>query len=238
MNKKQESRANMYEAVYQALLAGNAHYANHPALTTAVQELGLNLNAIRGCVEKQVVDITGYAQAKEQAEARMVDLALVVSKAALAYGTEVSDLVLVGKMSLTRRVLLKHADGVVARHCQAVIDVATPLGAVLEPYGVDADLLDQLRLAVQKHDIALTTPRLAITTRKGATAELALLMKDTNKLVEFRIDGLMERYRLMRPAFHRDYMNARIVVDRGARPAAPKSAPKAAPESPDATAAA
>jgi len=220
MNKKQESRANMYEAVHQALLAGTAHYANHPALNTAVQELGVNLNAIRACVEKQVVDITGYAQAKEQAEARMVDLALVVSKAALAYGTEISDLVLVGKMSLTRRVLTRHADGVVARHCKVVLDLATPLATVLEPYGVDEDLLDQLRLAVQKHDIALTTPRLAITTRKGATAELALLMKDTNKLVEFRIDGLMERYRLMHPAFHRDYMNARIVVDRGARPAA------------------
>ncbi len=37
-------------------------------------------------------------------------------------------------------------------------------------------------------------------------------------------DGMEERYRLLPPALHRDYMNARIVVDLGARPAAASKA--------------
>lgn len=220
MNKKQEVRANMYQAVYQALLSGAIHYSGHTALVSAVEELGANLASIKACVEKQVVDITGHAQAKAQVETDMVNVAMVVAKATLAYATEQNDLVLSGKMSLTRRVLAKHADGVVARHCKAVLDTAELLGVALEPYGVDTALLDQLRQAVRRHDEVLSAPRLAITNRKGATAELALLMKDTNKLVQFRIDGLMERYRLQQPAFHRDYVNARIVVDRGARTSA------------------
>lgn len=96
----------------------------------------------------------------------------------------------------------------VARHCKSVLDAATTVSPQLVGYGVDASRLTSLQHSIDVYDEALSAPRLAITTRKGATSELALLMKDTAKLLLKRLDGLMERYRLEAPSFHRAYMDA------------------------------
>jgi hypothetical protein len=219
MNKKQESRWNMYSTVHETLVEQAAIYAAHPALGTAVRLLGENLAAISVQVEHQVRGITGHARAKAAHASRLVDLSMVVSKATLAYATAQDDLVLAGRLTLTRRRLNAEADAVLGRHCKVVLDTAVALGAVLEPYGVDEALLDQLRAALRLNEEALNAPRHAIASRKSATSALADLMKATRTLVHLRIDGLMERYRLTDPAFHTAYRNARIIVDRGTRSA-------------------
>ncbi len=217
MNKKQESRSNVYNAVARVLREHEAETTGAVALLAARDEFEVNLLAIKSCVERQVVDITGYAQAKALMVERMVGVALVVAKGTLAYAEVVGDRVLAGKMKVGRKALIQHPDGVVARHCKSILDAATPVAAQLVGYGVDAARLTSLQQAIDRYDEALSAPRLAITTRKGATSELALLMTDTAKLLAKRLDGLMERYRLEAPSFHRAYMDARIVVDRGVR---------------------
>jgi hypothetical protein len=221
MKKNQEYRFNMYNAAHRVLLDHSALYASMPALGDAVAELGTNLEAMAQCVEKQVIDITGFARDKAAAEERMLALTQVVAKGALAYATVKDDAVLAAKVRVGLSRLRRHADGVVARHCQAVLDAATTVAGSLADYGVDGPRLDELKAAIQRHDQANSAPRLAITARKGATTELALLLKDTTKLVTRRLDALMERFKLEAPAFHRAYTDARIIVDRGARSADP-----------------
>lgn len=70
------------------------------ALLAARDEFEVNLLAIKSCVERQVVDITGYAQAKALMVERMVGVALVVAKGTLAYAEVVGDRVLAGKMKV------------------------------------------------------------------------------------------------------------------------------------------
>jgi len=217
MKKDQETRYNMFNAVRTVLAENTALYAALPALRSTITEFNANLDAIAQCVEKQVIDITGFARDKAAAEEQMLGLTQVVAKAALAYATVKQDEVLAAKVNVGLARLRRHADGVVARHCRAMLDAANAVGSALEPYGVDADRLNTLKAAIQRYDEALSAPRLAITARKGATAELALLLKDTTKLVTRRLDALMEVYRLEAPAFHRAYMDARIIVDRGVR---------------------
>lgn len=217
MNKQQESRTNMFNAVSRVLGDHATEIGTVPALTAAVSALDANLLAISACVEKQVVDLRGIARDKLAAEQAMAQAALVVAKGALAYATVTGNAVLAGKMSVTRRLLDRHADGVVARHCQVVLDEATAVGAPLADYGVDAARLTALEQAIRRYESTLAAPRLAIAARKGATSELALLMRDTQRLLANRIDALMERFATEDPALHRAYWNARIIVDRGRR---------------------
>lgn len=221
MRKNQEARYNMLNATRRVLVDNSALYVSMPAFGAAVDELGTNLDAMAHCVEKQVIDITGFTRDKAAAEERMLALTQVVAKGALAYATVKQDEVLAAKVRVGFTRLRRHADGVVARHCQAVLDAATTVADALADYGVDGPRLDELKAAIKRYDQANSAPRLAITARKGATAELALLLKDTTKLVTRRLDALMERFKLEAPAFHRAYTDARIIVDRGARSADP-----------------
>ena len=205
MNKQQESRTNMFNAVLQVLDEHHAIFDTVPALSTAASDLRANLLAISACVEKQVVDLRGFARDKLGAEQAMMQAAVVVAKGTLAYATVSGNVVLAGKMSVTRRLLERHADGVVARHCQVVLAEATAVGAALADYGVDAARLEALEQAIRRYEAALAAPRLAITARKGATTELVLVIRD------------MERFATEDPALHRAYWNARIIVDRGRR---------------------
>jgi hypothetical protein len=227
MNKKQESSLNMYQTVHETLLRSADHYAGHPALITATQDLGFRLTEVRKEVERQLIGTLGHAQAKAAQADKVTDLAMVVSLAMLAYATDQDDLVLAGRITLTRTALSKRADSVFSRQCTVVLEQAEELGAVLIPYGIDAALLEQLRVAIRLHEELVNAPRHAIATRKSATAALALRMKETQQVVALRIDGLMERYRLIDPAFFRAYRNARIIVDRGVR-SAPAPQAKAA----------
>lgn len=224
MNKKQESSLNMYQTVHELLVRSSASYADHPALITAVDHLGVKLPEIRREVERQLVGTVGYAQAKAAHNGRMRDLTMAVSLGMLAYATEQDDLALSGRINLSRTAQARQPDAVLGRQSTVVLDQAVALGAELVPYGIDAALLEELRAAIRVNEELLNAPRHAIATRKSATAALAQRMQETRQLVTLRIDALMERYRLQDPAFHRAYLNARIIVDRGSRGAAPPQA--------------
>lgn len=223
MNKQQEVKLNMYYTVQRALAEAEPQWTGIPAFNAAVAELNTNLEAIQGTVEKQVIDITGFARDKQQSLEQLIAVTLVVSRSTLAYATVQGDLVLAGKMRVGNVLLRRHNDAVVARHCQAVLDAVTAVAPALVDFGVTAQRLADLKQAIARFGNALSAPRVAITTRKGATAELNLLMKDTTKLLAKRIDGMMEQFRSSAPTFFRAYMDARIIVDRGVRSTADPS---------------
>ena len=223
MNKSQEVRLNMMYTVQRALADAEPQWTGIPAFSAAVAELNTNLEAIQSAVEKQVIDITGFARDKQQSLEHLIAVTLVVSRSTLAYATVQGDLVLAGKMRVGNVMLRRHNDAVVARHCQALLDTVTPFAPALVDFGVTAQRLSELKQAIARFSNALSAPRVAITTRKGATAELNLLMKDTNKLLAKRLDGLMEQFRSSAPVFFRAYKDARIIVDRGVRSTADPS---------------
>lgn len=216
MNKQQENQLSMFYATQKALTDNNTLWSGIPAMVDATNEYNTNIRMIEDCVERQVIDLRGYAQAKAEAEAAMIGMTLAVAGAVRAYATTVGNSVLAGKMNVTRSGLLRHRDAVVAQHCQGIHTKANAEVANLADYGVTAATLTELQTMINTYVAAISAPRNAITGRKGSTAELRLLIKDTNKILAKRLDSLMEFFALTQPNFHRDYWNARIIVDHGA----------------------
>lgn len=215
MNKEQENRLSMYYAVAKYLDEHSTELGTVPALVAAAVEFQANIKALESATEKQVIDITGFAKDKAEAEDKMITLTLAVAGGTRAYATVQGDSVLAGKMNVTVSALRKHRDAVVAQHCQAIHGAANAVVADLADYGVTTALLADLQSAIDRYVAAIAAPRAAITDRKGATAEIRELMKDTTKLLVKRIDSLVEQFRASNPDLVRGYADARIIVDHG-----------------------
>ncbi len=215
MNRKQENQMTMFYAAQKTLLLNEAVWTGSVGMTAAVAELGVNIAAVEGCVERQVIDIRGFAKAKSEGENQMIDLTLAVAGSVRAYAVVSENTVLMEKMNVSRASLRRHRDSIIAQHCQAIHTEANAVVASLADYGVLPATLTTQQTAIDTYVAAIVAPQNAIALRKGVTAELAALMKDTNKLLTKRLDALMEQYAVPKPAFYRDYQNARIIIDLG-----------------------
>lgn len=216
MDKKQENQLSMFYAVQKTLVLNQAIWSGTPAMVAASGEYDLNITAIEGCVERQVIDIRGFAKAKAEAETKMIDVTLAVAGGVRAYATVIGDSVLANKMNVSRSGLLRHRDAVVAQHSQGIHTEATAVLASLAPYGITAPTLLDLQSAIDTYVEAIMAPRNAITLRKSSTTELKMLLKDTTKVLNKRLDALMEQFALIQPEFYRNYHNARVIIDLGA----------------------
>ena len=122
---------NMFYATQKCLVENSAVYSAVPALTSAFAEFESNINTLEAATEKQVIDITGFAKDKAEAEDAMILMTLAVAGGVRAYAMVIGDSVLMEKMNVTESRLRKHRDSVVAQHSQAIHGEATLVVASL-----------------------------------------------------------------------------------------------------------
>jgi hypothetical protein len=213
MTDNQENRMNMFYATQKFLAANASIYVALPAFVAAAAELDANIDALESATEKQVINIKGFAADKAKSEAMMIAATLSVAGGTRAYATVIGDLILAGKMEVTPTSLIRHRDSVIAQHCQGIHLEANAVVANLADYGVTPAVLADLQTAIDTYVLAIAAPRAAITERKGATAEIRTLLKDTNKLLTKRLDALVTQFTLSKAEFVRGYFDARIIVN-------------------------
>lgn len=211
----------MYYSVQHALERYTTTWSGTAALATAVSELNANITALEAAVAKQVVDIRGYAKDKAQAEDLMIAVTMKVAGAAKAFATVQGNAVLATQMSASPSALRKFRDAVIALACQGIHDAANAVVADLADYGILPADMTALQDAINVYVQLVGSPRTAITERKSQTSEIGLLVRDTAKLLNNRMDPLVGIFAVSDATFHRAYFDARIIVDhRGGRDSA------------------
>ncbi len=227
MNKNSENKMTMYYAVVAACAKYEAEWTGSVPYKNAHDEFILNLRSIENASEKQELNMKGAALDKRFKSETMVQLTVEMGQKIFAYAEDQGDIVLREKANLSEHNLNTKRDAIIAQLCQGMSNLATGLGATLIPYGVAAADLTKLQSAIDAYVTVITAPRNATTVRKGATAEIAALMKDTMKILENRMDKLMPKFKASAPLFHQEYFDARIIVDAsgsGKKPAENKAA--------------
>jgi hypothetical protein len=215
MNQYQENRLSMFFSTQQVLADNNALWAGIPAMVNLTAEFDGNISTIRGLVERQVIDITGHTKDKAAAEDAMITSTLRIAGAAMAYAEDQDDQGLAEAMNIVPSELKRYRDSVVAERCQSVVTTVTPIIASLAPYGVMPADVTALQTAIDKYLDLVQKPRTMISNRKGATSELGMMIRDTMRLLDRRMDMLMRGFMTTQPGFHNAYTNARIIVDLG-----------------------
>lgn len=203
----------MAYAAVQVLDQNTVIWNGVPAMVQAHTEFKANITAIELAVSKQVADITGHAKDKASAEDNMIAKTLSVAGSVMALATVNGDNGLAEAMNITPSELRRYRDSVVAQRCMGVHDAATLNAAALVDYGVSAADIIDLKARIDKYVSLIAQPRNMITARKGATAEIGALVRDTMKLLNNRIDRLMQQFSFSHKEFHAQYFDARIIID-------------------------
>lgn len=208
---------NMLYAVKGVCEEHAAAFGGLTPFVNAFDELKANIGALELAIRKQERSLVGVALDKRFKRDAMTDRTLQVANGLFAYAVEKGDLDLRERADLNRTDLQRGRDTVVAQRCANVLADGTAHAADLVAYGIEAADLAALATAIDRYVATIGSPRTALTVRKGATAEIALLLKDSLKVLTQRMDKLMGEFREAAPDFHQRYFDARIIVDAGVR---------------------
>lgn len=215
MNKTQENQLSMYYTVNTAVDNSTAIWTPLVPFADTVAEFKANLKAIEQAVEKQAINLKGIALDKRFKRDAMALAAYHVARVVFAYAEAIGDLPLREKVNFSLAELSTGRDSFIGQRCQGVHTEATAVAGALVAYGITAADLTALQTKITAYVDVVAFPRNAVTIRKGATAELNALIKDTMKLLNNRLDPMMEEFRESDPKFYKEYFDGRIIVDLG-----------------------
>lgn len=215
MTDQQENRMSMFLSTQKVLQENQTKWAGVPALVQANADFDAGVNALKTAVNTQVKDLRGHTQDKRKAEDHMIALTLKVSGSVMAWAEVENNQGLAQEMNVMVSALRNYRDAVVAERCRSVHAQALTNLAALADYGVTAADTTALLAAIDDYSAIMSVPRVMVNIRKSATSEIGLLIRDTMRLLNRRMDRLMRLYELSDPTFHRTYTNARIIIDLG-----------------------
>ncbi|MBK7556474.1 MAG: hypothetical protein IPI55_18330 [Flavobacteriales bacterium] len=215
MNNTQENILTMCYAADKALDKHTAAWTPHVPFAAAVAEFKANLDAWENAAERQAINLKGFAMRKRTKKKEMVEVAYGIARVVFAYAEDTSNPPLQETVNYSVAELSTGRDAFVGQRCQGIHTAANGVIASLAPYGILPADLTALQAAIDAYLATVAEPRHAVTERKGATAEIDVLTRNTSKLLERRLDPLMEEYRSTDPTFYQEYFDARIIIDLG-----------------------
>lgn len=198
------------------------------AFATARDDFGTAITNIQDEELAQSDTTTGGTADKHTAREIMCSAAAIVAGAVADYAETQGDHELFAKVDFSLADLLHQAEQDCATHCQGILDAATESLAAMSAGKTLAQTdLDNLDEKIGDFNTALTRPRQIRTKISGATGQLPGLISAADRILERRLDRLMERFRESNPDFYAAYRVARVIVDAGAHPgpAAPPTPP-------------
>ncbi|MEZ4740026.1 MAG: hypothetical protein R2818_11875 [Flavobacteriales bacterium] len=215
MNKQNEDRLSMFYALLQVLKKHTAVWTDLVPFKNAEAEFEGNVASLEDATQTQENSLAGIALDKRFKKEKMVKKTIEIAQVAFAYAEDKGDVVLREQVDYSRSRLMQTRDAIVAQTCQNVHDVVNVVIADLEPYGLVAADLTAQQDAIDAYAATVGSPRAALTVRKGATAEIAALVKDSMKILNNRMDKLMPEFEESHPDFFQEYFDARMIINSG-----------------------
>jgi len=215
MTDEQENKLSMGLAVQKVVNQNNGIWSGLPAFVTAFGDYETIIQDIQSNRVVQEMDTRGVTLDKAGAEAVLIEKTLVVSTGTYAYAVATNNNTLKEKVNYSPSDLRRSRDTILRDICQLIHDEANAVIGDLADYGIlPADLTD-LQNKIDAYNNAIAAPREAITDRSRATEELKEFFKLMDVVLNDRIDKIMEQFKKDNPKFHRQYFNARIIIDLG-----------------------
>jgi len=215
MNDVQENKLSMYLAVESVVNTNNPVWSGVPAFASAVGAFALKLEDTVRVVEHQETAITGVRSDKLNTQELMIGNALAVSGSVFAYASATNNQTLKEAVSYTESSLKYVRDTISAERCTVIHSQASAVVADLGDYGVTAGTLTELDDRITAFIELIAAPRVAITSRKGATSVLVELIKEMDLILKEQLDMLMPQFKTVAPDFYKHYFDSRLIA--GAR---------------------
>jgi len=213
MSAKQNAKLNMYRTNEKHIDDNASIIAANPAFQTAFNKFKANIVAIQSAAQQKSVSLTGIAIDKTNAKQTLCQLAAKIAGFIYAYASASSNETLKQEMNFSVTALLRTRDGALVPRCQNIYDKAAANLAALEDYGVNAAQLANLQTALDNYSAKTAKPRIALSGRKTATGNLAVLFKETDAILKDQMDKLVETFREEHSDFVQTYFSTREIID-------------------------
>lgn len=215
MNDKQENKLTMYYAVQKVVNDFQSTWSANVPFATVYGLFKANVPLIEQKRNVQMLKNTGAASEKSTKRLALEDSTYFIANRTQSYALAVSDEELYAMVNLNRSALTRARDTDLSGMAANILAKAKEHAAVLIPYGVTSALLTELDALANAYASLLAKPRVAKLTTKAATVALGKLIKDSDALLNKRLDREIVVYMKSNVDFHSQYVNARKVVGTG-----------------------
>lgn len=214
MTNVQESKNSM-ELGLRDFLNKNAFIAsNLPTFSILFLLFNSNLDQIQVLRELQEIDTSGISDKKDLLRLNLVTKAIDVSRKTETYSKMTNNPILAKEVHYSETDLNKSSDLRLRDRALIIHDKADANIEYLAEYGVNPDMLIDLKNVIELFNAAIPAIRTGKTETKQVTSQLYKLFKANDEIL-VKFDLLVEVVRLTQPVFFSGYKDHRKVINTG-----------------------
>ena len=212
MTNIQECKNSM-ELGLRDFLNKNASIANKlPNFVILFAQFNSNLDQIQVLREQQEIDTSGISDNKGLLRTNVVTKALDVSRKTETYAKMTNNPILAKEVHYSKTDLNKSSDLKLRDRALIIHDKADENIADLEEYGVNADMLVDLKKVIDLFNASIPEIRTGKTETKQVTRQLNRLLKANDEIL-VKFDLLVEVVRQTEPVFYSGYKDNRKIIN-------------------------
>ncbi len=213
MIKRNFNFLRMVKRTIDYLNENNIYWQDNIALVAIIKLIIQFYDKIDRYQEEQQLNITGYAQKKNDQKQKVILNTFAIIGSIRAYASTNNDKVLLGKVKYSRSDLWRLRDMELNNLYNTLVKICTSILDNLAEYNITQEVIDNYTSEINNYNEIIREPIKAIKRRKTATASIKIDMPEFRKIISERLDGIMEQYHLTHPYFYLGYTKHREIVD-------------------------
>lgn len=214
MEKKQESRFNMYLATVDFCEKNALILAPLPTFSNNLIKLKGICDQIYLFGSEQALNISGTTMAKKDLRTNLENLAADSARKATAFATVTKNRILLQEVNYAISDLQRMPDSLLIETTSNIHGRIEPKLSAMTEYQLTAATQQSFLQAINDCKASLATPRINKVTQKVATAKLAELFKNGDAVLK-EMDAVVEIIRTTEADIYLGYKSARKVIETG-----------------------
>lgn len=215
MNRKQEAKLGMYNAVSTFCADNAAITATVLAFQTAVTDFDNAIAELRNAAQKEAQVILGITRDKTNLKNDLCDTAAGIASAIFAYAVSINSEELKEKANFPVSKLQYLRDELLAGTCRNIWGAANTNLAALADYGITAPKLADFLTKTESYESSVPEPRNALSVRSAQSETIAEKIRAIDAILKTRMDKLAVQFKTSHSEFYKSYRNNRIIIDAG-----------------------
>lgn len=215
MNSAQEDHYGMYLKVDLMLGTNATDLAFNPAIATNKTILHSLINLIAQADSTATRDITGFTAAKNEHRTQQIAQFKLVRAAMMGYYTTNPDIKSKTIIDFNDSEIDKFRDAELYIKTDQVLDLALPVKALLDTFGVTSGEVDALEALNEAWQSLEPIGRQEEGVNKAAREDVGRYMEQANKLLKNTLDSYLKVVEYTNPNLYSRYLTARMIDDSG-----------------------
>jgi hypothetical protein len=217
MRLTQSNRLTMYNTVLKYLKDRMSIVNTIAQFVISLTDFGTTVGKIsQKEVERQTVS-TGKTTAKYSAEEELIDLTIDVAAGLFTYSRKNNKPEMKELSDTSVRKLDRLKDVDLLTKCTQIYDAAKIVENELIPYGVNPELVAELKEKIDGFDISLGNRNASFAKRIGAGSTLVEMFNEADDILEEELDHFVDKFKKKNNSFYVEYWAARNIRNLGVR---------------------